>query len=749
MELNKNKKIELLAPAGTMEALRAAVSSGADAVYLGGSRFGARAFAGNFSEGEIIEAVNYCHIRGVRVYVTMNTLIYEDEIEEAIRYLRFLYEQQVDAIIIQDYGLFEIIKQYFPDFEIHCSTQMHIHNHAGVELAGKLGAKRVVLARESSLELIQSCSKLGVDLEVFVHGALCVSYSGQCLMSAFNGGRSANRGECAQPCRLPYKLKNMKTNQQVDTQGEYLLSLKDLYTLQHVPELIKAGIHSFKIEGRMKKPEYVAEVVRLYREAIDFYFEQKHYKVSNENEIGLKKLFHRQFTSGYLMKQPLASMNNALRPNHIGVVAGKVIGLSRGKIKIKLSLPIHQGDGIRILSKKEDFGLMVNRLVLNGNLVSSAVSGDIVEIETSIHFELDIDDQVLLTKDSKQIEQIQSEITHVYRRFGLSVQFNAHVGSLATLILGDGQNEVKCMSTELVAQAQKRPITQQNIIEQLSKLQDTPYCIETCAIQVDDNAFMSLKTINEMRREAISQLNEVRVRAKRHKPSFFERQIKRAPLNKYHIVLSSQNQDFVGSKQVTQYSAIPFSPNIQISANRVNEISTPIESKQAIANQLGDLLQVEDDQIFIAGTSFNITNSYAVRFIERLGVSGVIYSLEMKSYDVKRLVEEYKKRYHDIPQLGCVVYGRREVMIMKYCPISRVLNCTERNCEQCPYPIHRLSQNQKHYYLLNKGPQHHILIEEQPFTEFESNYFDEFKVINFTIEDATDVLNVLKQFNCF
>ena len=210
-------RVELLAPAGSFEALKAAVSAGADAVYLGGIRFGARAFASNFDEQTMRDAVEYCHMRAVKVYVTVNTLVYESEIDDLRNYLRFLYDAHVDAVIVQDFGVFQILKTEFPDFEVHCSTQMHIHNKAGVQLMKRLGADRVVLARETPIELIAECTKENIDVEVFVHGALCVCYSGQCLFSSFNGGRSGNRGECAQPCRKPYQLTDLDTQEIIST----------------------------------------------------------------------------------------------------------------------------------------------------------------------------------------------------------------------------------------------------------------------------------------------------------------------------------------------------------------------------------------------------------------------------------------------------------------------------------------------------------------------------------------------------
>ena len=296
------RKVELLAPAGSMEALRAAVQNGCDAVYLGGSMFGARAFANNFDEDEIQEAIAYAHVYGVRVFVTVNTLIREEEFEDCVRYVQFLYEHDVDAVIIQDLGLFSVLRQRFPDMELHASTQMHIHNPQGIHFIESCGASRVVVPRETPLKEIRAYAALAEYLEDFVQGALCISYSGKSLMSSLTLQRSGNRGECAQNCRMKYQLEKREDGHSeiLQGKGEYLLSPKDMNTLERVPELIEAGIASFKIEGRMKRPEYVALMVALYRKAIDAYYEGRAFIYDEAVDMQMKKIFNRGFTQGHL-----------------------------------------------------------------------------------------------------------------------------------------------------------------------------------------------------------------------------------------------------------------------------------------------------------------------------------------------------------------------------------------------------------------------------------------------------------------
>ncbi len=261
-----SKKIEILAPAGSYGSFMAAVTAGADAVYAGGPRFGARAFADNFTEEQLLSAIDYAHLHGRKFYLTVNTLLKDAELEELHEYLEPLYRQGLDAVIVQDIGVLSFVREHFPGMDIHASTQMTVTNTEGALFLKEQGAVRVVPARELALEEVYDIvEQTGLEMECFVHGALCYCYSGQCLLSSLIGGRSGNRGQCAQPCRLPYTVNGKK---------EYTLSLKDICTLELIPELVDAGIDSFKIEGRMKKPEYVALVTAMYRKYTDMYLQK-------------------------------------------------------------------------------------------------------------------------------------------------------------------------------------------------------------------------------------------------------------------------------------------------------------------------------------------------------------------------------------------------------------------------------------------------------------------------------------------
>ena len=288
-------KPELLAPAGDLNTLKVAIQAGADAVYIGGRSFGARYFATNFTDEDLKEAVIYAHERLKKVYVTVNTIIYESEFNLLEEYIDYLYEINVDAIIVQDLGVISLVRKKYPDFEIHASTQMNVFNSNGIKILKKLGIKRVVLARETDIDTIKELVKEGLEIEVFIHGALCFSYSGNCLMSYSIGSRSGNRGKCAQPCRKTYSLYE---NNNLIVNKKALLSMKDLCTINNIQDLINANVASFKIEGRMKSSEYVYTVVKSYRNAID-----KNMKSSDESIKKMKIMFNRKFTSGYLFKE--------------------------------------------------------------------------------------------------------------------------------------------------------------------------------------------------------------------------------------------------------------------------------------------------------------------------------------------------------------------------------------------------------------------------------------------------------------
>ena len=388
---------ELLAPAGNMEALKAAVSNGCNAVYLGMQKFGARAYSNNFDEETLKEAVDYAHLRDVKVYVTMNTIVFENETEDMKAQLHLLNEIGVDGVIVQDLAVFDYAVRNFEDMEVHCSTQMGIDDLEGTLLCKELGAKRVVLAREVPMEKVKQIRRdADIPIEIFVHGALCVSYSGNCLMSGLIGYRSGNRGRCVGSCRKPYELLDAENGKTLGL--SYILSTKDLNTIEHIEDLKE--IDSLKIEGRMKEPAYVANVVSQYRAAIDG-------RATAEDKANLTKTFNRTYTEGYLFGEDPKDITNIQRPNNFGFEIGRVTGFYKGMYEILLNQTLNQNDIIRIDHNGEDVNLSVVKLYdRDGNLVNKAEQKAYIKIKEN----LSKGDIVYKTKDYYYYQQLEDQL---------------------------------------------------------------------------------------------------------------------------------------------------------------------------------------------------------------------------------------------------------------------------------------------------------------------------------------------------
>ena len=490
------KKTELLIPVGNKECLLAAIHNGADAVYLGGKKFGARAYSNNFDEQEMCDAIKLCHLYGVKIYVTVNTMIYNDEVEEVINYLNFLHTNNVDAVIMQDNGMIELVRKTIPNLEVHVSTQAHNHNKPAIEHYKNIGCTRVVFDRESSLESIYNID-VDIEKEVFVYGALCICYSGNCLFSALNGGRSANRGMCVGSCRLPYQLIK---DDMLKKEG-YLLSTKDLNTLPNLKEILDKKIDSLKIEGRMKSKEYVAVVTKTYRKLIDNYYENKELVLSNDDNEKLLKTYNREFTNGYLFNEK--NIINDKTSNHQGVKIGQVIGVNNKRITIRLDKDLYQNDAIRF--DKPNKGMYVNSLYnQKGLLVSNISKGNICQVDNKDRIMIKdlLGSNVLKTIDTKLNEELNNIQA---KKIKVNISFKAFIGQNITLSITDNRNTIE-ITGNITEKALNAPITKERIIEQLSKLGNTPYKLNDIKIEIDDNIFINLKELNELRRQATEQL---------------------------------------------------------------------------------------------------------------------------------------------------------------------------------------------------------------------------------------------------
>ncbi|MDD4169792.1 MAG: DUF3656 domain-containing protein, partial [Desulfotomaculaceae bacterium] len=517
---------ELLAPAGAWEALVAAVQNGADAVYLGGKMFNARESAGNFDHQELFRAVEYAHVRGVKIYVTVNTLMSDQELPEAVRFLCFLQQAGADAAIIQDAGLLRLARQAVPELPLHASTQMTVHNLPAARLLKEAGIQRIVPARELSLAAIKEIAgQAGAEVEVFIHGALCVCYSGQCLMSSLIGGRSGNRGRCAQPCRLNYVLEDGE-NRRLTSPGEvgdYLLSPRDLNLSAHLPDLIKAGITSFKIEGRMKRPEYVATVVRVYRGLLDRALKGSDYTVTAAEAEELAQIFNRGFSTGYFYGRPGQGLMSYKRPNNRGVRLGRVKrfdGNSR-MCEVALEKPLRVGDGIEVwVTKGGRAAGKVRRIVSGGENIERAPAGATVLLD--IPGRVFPGDRVFKTHDADLMDRAQESYTspREQKKIPLIFAVFAREGEPLKLTVTDPTGLTgEAMTKSPARKALARPLTPEYLEKQLGRLGNTPFALAGLKCALAGPVITPVAEINEARRTALAGLTGRRLAAAaRQKP---------------------------------------------------------------------------------------------------------------------------------------------------------------------------------------------------------------------------------------
>lgn len=492
-EIRKNKNLpELLAPAGSFEIMKQAYQAGADAVYLGGQAFGARAYASNLSEAELIQGIEYARLHDKKLYLTTNTLIKESELEALRVFLQAPYEAGLHAVIVQDMGVISMLREAYPDLEIHASTQMSITTPQACRMLVQAGVSRVVPARELSLAELRELKKNGgAEIEVFVHGALCYSFSGRCLMSSLIGGRSGNRGKCAQPCRQLYHSSFGK-----DT---YLLSPKDLCALKEIPSLINAGVDSFKIEGRMKRAEYVISAVRAYRRVIDAYSEQKQPDIDSLR-LELADIFNRGgFTDGYFHTHNGKDMMSMERNNHNGVRLGTIQEIKSGTITVKLNQNLNHGDVLEVRTRNGE-----NIELTSGK---AAQAGECVVLNATRLRCLQVGNPVYRTKNKTLCERIiqENQETQLKEKVHISVILRKDLS--ARIIMKCKGIQVEVHGSKVLP-AMKQPLTQTVIKEKLQKLGNTPFVVSDINVDMDEDAFLSMKEFNQLRRDALLQLEQ-------------------------------------------------------------------------------------------------------------------------------------------------------------------------------------------------------------------------------------------------
>ena len=491
--------VELLSPVGDFECLKAAVQNGADSVYFGASMFSARAFAANFDESQLEQAINYAKIRGVKTNLTLNTLIKNSEFEEAYSIAKKSYEMGIDAIIVQDLGLAMRLIKDFPDMDVHGSTQMTVHNLEGAKMLKELGFKRVVLSRElSANEIEYICKNVDIEVEAFIHGALCMSYSGQCLFSSMIGGRSGNRGKCAQTCRLPFELYE---NEEMIDKG-YLLSPRDLCGLEYIPFLINAGVKCFKIEGRMKTPEYVATVTRIYRKYIDLALSGHEYIIEEQDKKELLQVFNRGgFSKGHLDENANTDLVFKEKSNNMGIYLGNILeyNKSKGLITLKLNEIIQIGDGIS--TENETGKYTISELIKSGNNVKIACPGDIVTIGR-MKGNISLKDKVYKL-ESKELTRVALESFAIenkkrYLNIKITIKREEKIRAKIRDLANGLEAEVEYDYIPL--NAENKPLDREKIIMQFSKTNDTPYEFKNFDIELEDGLFLPVSILNDLRR---------------------------------------------------------------------------------------------------------------------------------------------------------------------------------------------------------------------------------------------------------
>ena len=484
---------EILAPAGTPKALEAAVKAGADAIYLGGSLFSARAFAGNFDQEELLQAIAYCHLFDVKLYLAVNTLMKEAEMAELAAYIAPYYEAGVDGIIVQDVGCAKVLHESFPDLPLHASTQMSITSEYGAGLLKKLGFKRIVPARELSLsELIETKEKTQMEIETFVHGAMCFSYSGKCLLSSFAGGRSGNRGRCAQPCRKCYEISGTT---------EYAMSLKDMCTLPILPDLIDAGIDSFKIEGRMKNPVYVASTVEAYRKARDYYLDlkekqdpglaEKYTQFIRPLEKELMDIYNRGgFSAGYYHTEKGYDMLAADRPNHTGLQIGRVKKIVPPQVEILLEEDVNAQDVLEIRAAGVELTSPIG-----------ARAGEVLSLKGKQFRSMQEGQEVFRTRNNALINHIQLDVIDPEKQIPVTGVITARIGKpLAITIKG---KETIRLEGDLCQKAEAKPTMADELIQKLQKTGNSLIAFEAIESDVEDNVFVPMSAFNHLRRDAM------------------------------------------------------------------------------------------------------------------------------------------------------------------------------------------------------------------------------------------------------
>lgn len=715
---------ELLAPAGSMEALRAAVSNGCDAVYLGLEKFGARAYSDNFTIDTLAEAIEYAHLRDVKIYVTMNTIVFEDEIRDMEEQLEQLNAIGVDGIIVQDLAVFDYVVRNFTDMEAHCSTQMGVDDLEGTLLCKELGADRVVLAREVDIAEVKRIRKAAkIPIEVFVHGALCISYSGNCLMSGLIGYRSGNRGRCVGSCRKPYELRDRISGMSYG--AGYLLSTKDLNTIDHIEEL--KVVDSLKIEGRMKEPAYVANVVARYREALDG-------KIGQPERDALQKTFNRTYTKGYLFDEEAVEITNIRRPNNFGYEIGRVSRSYKGMYELSLSKTLHQNDIIRIDHENEDVNLSVARLYdRDGMLINEAEDVCYIRIKE----QLSPGDVVYKTKDYLFYKELENRLDQEFRRYDLDLKIYAYPGAPLVIDAEGFGLQYLYESEEFLEEAVSNPTDQQQVIRQLSRLNDTVFTLGDVELE-SYNAFIPAKLLNSARRQIVQGLYDAKLGKWKHrrKQTAAKEPIS-FPLQKPYLTASVTTQEQYEACKACGIKDVYFDNIIRRNQNVYEE-----KEGELLLGGYGGIYRYRSTNPFVTDYSLNVVNAASCYELYRLGAKRVTLSYELNRHQIRELIEAYEAANGGSPALELIVYGRAPLLFTKYCPLKKMGQCGscksrsyELRDEYEEFPV--LSHEDCSTTILNGKILN--LLDEMP----QIRGVEAFR-LNFTIESTSEVKQVIE-----
>lgn len=714
---------ELLSPAGNIECLKAAINNGADACYLGGKSFGARAFAGNFTNEELKEAVEYAHLYGVKIYITVNTIIYNNEVEEFIEYIKYLYQIGVDALIMQDIGMISLVRQTFPNFEIHASTQLHNHNNEGIKALKDLGVTKVVLDREMTLEQIENIN-VDIEKEVFIHGALCNSYSGCCLFSYMNGGRSGNRGECTQPCRLPYKL--IKNGKYISNEDKYLLSTRELNTIHNFDKLMNSDITCFKIEGRMKSPSYVGYITRIYRKLIDNYQKNNKEIITKEEENNLKILFNRSFTNGYLFSDKVMNISSS---NHQGLEIGKVIDITPKKIKIKLSDNLYQEDGLRF--KQSNKGMIANFIYNEKNLlINKASKGDIIYLDNKINLK----DKDILVKTSSPYLDKEILSTSI-KKIPVDIEVTLENNYLIIIFKDNNNNIVK--DKIKVDTPIKRSTTSEEVKEKLTKLGNTPFICNNINININKDIFVNMKDLNNIRRELCNKLIKERTSIKRN-----------IIINKYNlnyqkdtnynieVSLLARTKDQVQAALDMNIDRIYVDSGLYQEYKDNNKVYLRLprvvnnynyDSNNILATELGAIYKYKNTNL-ISDYYLNVVNNYSIKYLLDKGVKRVTLSPEI-NYNY---LDDYI-----LDKVEIIIYGTIENMLTKSCPIKELNICPCK--EEDIYYLEDINKNR--YRVLHNNCLTHIMHHKKINYLDNINYYKNLGIRSYRLELLDETYN--------